>query len=45
MANIGYRLRRSLSFDPDRFEFPGDTEANRLLTRDYRQPFAVPGSV
>jgi hypothetical protein len=40
-----YRLRRVLRLDPDRFESPADSEANRLLTRGYRKPFSVPGSV
>ena len=45
LANISYRLRRMLAFDAGRWEFPGDSEANRLLTRDYRAPFAVPEKV
>ena len=45
LANISYRLRRMLTFDSDRWEFPGDSQANRLLTRDYRAPFVVPEKV
>ncbi len=45
MANISYRLGRSLSFDPAPERFVGDEEANRYLTRRYRAPFAVPEKV
>jgi predicted dehydrogenase len=45
MANISYRLGRSLSFDPAAERFVGDEEANRYLTRRYRAPFAVPEKV
>src|SRR5690606_1463008 len=31
LANISYRLGRSVEFDPVKMEFPGDTEANALL--------------
>lgn len=40
-----YRLRRGLRLDPDRFESPADSEANRLLTRSDYKPFSVPRSV
>jgi predicted dehydrogenase len=33
---------RRLTFDPNHETFLGDEEANRLLTREYRQGFAVP---
>ncbi len=42
LANISYRLGRSLRFDPKSERFIGDDEANRLLGRDYRAPFIVP---
>jgi predicted dehydrogenase len=45
LANISYRLGRRLEFDPQQERFVGDPEADRLLTRDYRAPFVVPGSV
>ena len=39
------RLGRTLTFDPATESFPGDPEANALLTRDYRKPFAVPDKI
>jgi len=45
MANISYRTGRKLAFDPESETFPGDTEANKLVTRDYREPFVVPAQV
>jgi len=35
LANISYRLGRSLVFDPEKKEFVGDREANALLTRPH----------
>ncbi len=45
MANISYRLGRSLSFDSEKFEFTGDAEANAMMKRQYRKPFVVPDEV
>jgi len=45
LANISYRVGRTLTFDPKTETFPGDDEANKLLTRDYRAPFVVPENV
>ena len=42
LGNIAYRVDRSIRFDPKTETFPGDDEANALLTRDYRKPFEVP---
>jgi hypothetical protein len=42
LANISYRLGRSLDFDPETLTFPRDTEASRMLTRKYRAPFVLP---
>ena len=36
------QLGALLAFDPNREEFVGNSEANRLLTREYRKPFEVP---
>ena len=40
-----YRLGRKLEFDAKAEKFTGDDEANKLLTRPYRQPFVVPEQV
>ena len=40
-----YRLGRLLQYDATAEKFVGDDEANKLLTRPYRQPFVVPESV
>jgi hypothetical protein len=45
LANIAYRLGRSLEFDSEREDFLGDPEADRLLSRVYRYPYVVPDSV
>jgi hypothetical protein len=37
LANIGYKLRRKLTWDPAKEEFPGDAEANALTTRKPRK--------
>ncbi len=45
LGNISYQLERQLEFDPDSETFPGDSEANEMLTRDYREPYVVPKKV
>ena len=45
LANISYRTNRKLKFDAKSERFPGDDEANKLLKRDYREPFVVPENV
>lgn len=45
LGNISYRLGRELEFDPESERFPHDEEANKLLTRNYRAPFAVPENI
>ncbi len=45
LANISYRVGRALSFDPATWAIKGDSEASKLLTRDYRKPYAVPDKV
>ena len=43
LANISYRLGRTLKFDPDKMQCIGDDEANAMFTRtEYRAPFVVP---
>jgi len=46
LANISYRLGRSLHFDPETLTCKGDAEANKMFTRTaYRKPFVVPEKV
>ena len=45
LANISYRLGRSLDFDPVKQQFVSGDEADSLLTRKYRKPFVVPEKV
>ncbi|MEM8485669.1 MAG: Gfo/Idh/MocA family oxidoreductase [Bacteroidota bacterium] len=45
LGNIAYQLGRELRFDGDDETFPGDKEANKHLTRAYREPFVVPAQV
>ena len=45
LANISFQTGRKLVFDPATETFPGDEEANRRLTREYREPYVVPDSV
>ncbi|HYZ83728.1 MAG TPA: Gfo/Idh/MocA family oxidoreductase [Bryobacteraceae bacterium] len=44
MANVSYRVGRSLKYDPKRHWF-ADADANRLATREYRKPYVVPEKV
>lgn len=45
LANISYRLKRKLDFDPAAGKFVRDDEADGMLTRVYRAPYIVPESV
>ncbi len=45
LANISYRTGRKLRFDPARERFVDDPEADRLLSRRYREPYVVPERV
>ncbi|MBI3737261.1 gfo/Idh/MocA family oxidoreductase, partial [Candidatus Sumerlaeota bacterium] len=42
LANISYRLGRTLDFDPAAEKFVNDAEADKMLTRVYRKGFEVP---
>jgi predicted dehydrogenase len=42
LANISYRLGRSLDFDPDTMKFINDAEADAMLTKEYRGPYQLP---
>ncbi len=45
LGNISYRLNRQLDFDPSQERFINDDDANKMLKRDYREPFVVPAFV
>jgi hypothetical protein len=45
LGNIAYRLGRKLHVNPSTESFVGDSEADALLTREYRAPFVVPAKV
>jgi len=45
LANISYRLGRTVHFDPKTLTCVDDAEANKLATRVYRKPFVVPEKV
>ncbi|MDQ6707005.1 MAG: gfo/Idh/MocA family oxidoreductase, partial [Acidobacteriota bacterium] len=42
LANISYRLGRTLNFDAATLSCVGDAEANKMFTRNYRAGFVVP---
>jgi len=42
LANISYRLGRTLNWDSKTMTVVNDPEANKMLTREYREPFVVP---
>jgi predicted dehydrogenase len=45
LANISYRLGRTLHFDSEKYICTGDSEATKMFTRNYRAPFVVPAKV
>ncbi|MEZ4700047.1 MAG: Gfo/Idh/MocA family oxidoreductase [Rhodothermales bacterium] len=45
LANISYRLRRELQFHGPLECFVDDTQADAMLTRNYREPYVVPTAV
>ncbi|HOS71107.1 MAG TPA: hypothetical protein PLZ75_01510 [Bacteroidales bacterium] len=45
LANISYKLGRSLRFINGYEKFANDPEADTLLSRDYRSPYIVPAEV
>jgi hypothetical protein len=45
LANISYRLGRTLNFDAETYSCKGDREANAMFKRDYRKGFVVPDKV
>jgi hypothetical protein len=42
LANVSYRLGRTLHYNGATMQCQGDPEANKLLTRVYRKPYVVP---
>ena len=42
LANISYRLGRTINFDAASYSCPGDKEATAMFRREYRKPFVVP---
>jgi predicted dehydrogenase len=42
LGNIAWRLRREVQFDPAGMNFGWDGEANRLLSSEAREPWALP---
>ena len=42
IANVSYRLGRELRMEPGKEKFVNDDEANKMLTRNYREEFTVP---
>ena len=45
LANVSYRLGRTLDFDPKSENFGTDAAACTHLSREYRKPFVVPETV
>lgn len=45
LANISYRLGRTLDIDPETFTVLNDAEANSMFSKNYRQPFVLPKKV
>jgi predicted dehydrogenase len=45
LANISYRVGRTLEFDAATLSCKGDPEATTMFTRKYREPFVVPEKV
>ncbi|MBI4908585.1 MAG: Gfo/Idh/MocA family oxidoreductase [Acidobacteria bacterium] len=45
LANVSYRVGRTLHWDEKTWSVKGDAEANKLLTRNYRAPYIVPAKV
>jgi myo-inositol 2-dehydrogenase / D-chiro-inositol 1-dehydrogenase len=41
LANVAIRLGRAVKWDPAKEEFPGDAEANAMMSRPQRKPYAI----
>ena len=44
LANLSMKLGRALTWDAQAGQVSGDDEANRLLTRPYREPWIHPAA-
>jgi len=45
LANISYRLGRTINFDPDKQTIINDPKATALLSREYREPYSMPHQI
>ncbi len=45
LGEIAYRVGRVLHFDPGKEQLLDDPEANKLLTKEYREPWSMPDPV
>ncbi len=45
LANISYRLGRTLDIDPNTLTILNDEEANGMLSKEYRAPYVLPKNV
>jgi predicted dehydrogenase len=45
LGNISLQTEQTVHFDPKTETFPNQPEANKLLTKKYREPFVLPGEV
>jgi predicted dehydrogenase len=45
LANISYRLGRSLEFDPEKMKFINAPDADAMLTQKYREPYVLPEKI
>ena len=42
LGNLAYWNRRKLKWDPQKWEFPGDAEANKWRDRERREGYQLP---
>ncbi len=42
LGNIVHHLKRNVHFDPESESFPGDAQANAMLTKSYRESYPLP---
>ena len=45
LGEIAYRAGRVLHFDPEKEKFINDAGADKMLTKEYREPWSVPDPV